>query len=88
MCPDWRDFVLNFAVCSADFYLPKRIHDLVSVPRIAFKDYLMDFFSKNFQESFLCLMCSVCSFIKLAQNTIVRYSIQFDFYHITQITFA
>ena len=47
MCPDWkwRDFVLNFAVCSADFYLRKRMdHDLVSVPRIAFKDYLIDFF--------------------------------------------
>ena len=44
MCPDWRDFLLNFAVCLADFYLRKRIHDLVSVPRIAFKDYLMDFF--------------------------------------------
>ena len=29
--PDWRwrDFVLNFAVCSADFYLRKRIHVLV-----------------------------------------------------------
>ena len=29
--PDWRwcDFVLNFAVCSADFHLRKRIHVLV-----------------------------------------------------------
>ena len=34
----WRDFVLKFAVCSADFYLRKRIHDLVSITRIAFKD--------------------------------------------------
>ena len=34
MCPDWRwrDFVLNFAVCSANFYLCKRIHDLDGVP--------------------------------------------------------
>ena len=31
---DWRwlDFVLNFAMCSANFYLHKQIHDLVSVP--------------------------------------------------------
>ena len=40
MCSDWRwrDFVLNFAVCSADFHSRKRIHDLVSITRIAFKD--------------------------------------------------
>ena len=30
--------VVNFAVCSADFYLRKRIHDLISTTRIAFKD--------------------------------------------------
>ena len=30
--------VVNFAVCSADFYLRKRIHDLVSTTRIAFED--------------------------------------------------
>ena len=40
MCPDWgwRDFVLNVAVCSADFYLREQIHDLVSITRIAFTD--------------------------------------------------
>ena len=40
MCSDWRwrDFVLNFAVCSADFYLRKLIQDPVSITRIAFKD--------------------------------------------------
>ena len=40
MCSDWRwrDFVLNFAVCSVDFHSRKRIHDLVSITRIAFKD--------------------------------------------------
>ena len=30
--------VVNFAVCSAVFYLRKRIHDLISTTRIAFKD--------------------------------------------------
>ena len=30
--------VVNFALCSADFYLRKRIHDLVSTTRIAFED--------------------------------------------------
>ena len=40
MCPDWRwrDFVLNFAVCSADFYLRTQMYDLISITRIAFKD--------------------------------------------------
>ena len=40
MCRDWMAWliVLNFAVCSADFYLRKRILVLVSVRRIAFKD--------------------------------------------------
>ena len=65
MCPDWRwrDFVLNFAVCSADFYLRKRIHDLVSITQTAFKDELMDFFFSTIFQEIISLSIVLCLFI-------------------------
>ena len=55
--------MLNFAVCSADFYLRKRIHDLVSITQTAFKDELMDFFFSTIFQEIISLFIVLCLFI-------------------------
>ena len=90
MCPDWRwrDFVLNFAVCSVDFYLRQRIHDLVSITRIPFKDYLMDFFKKIFSRSNFFVYCFVFVHnIGSKHDRKIKLTF-FDATHITRITSA
>ena len=59
-------------MCSRRFYLWEQIHDPVSVTWIAFNGKLMGFRKKIFKKQFVCLLFSVCSFIALVENMIVR----------------
>ena len=59
------DFVLNFAMCSADFNCVNG-----STIEIVFSE-LFGFEVKIFKKRLLCLLFWVCSFVDLAQNTIV-----------------
>ena len=59
-----------FCLVLSRFHLRERIHDPVSVTRIAFLGLTNGFLNKNFQV--IKLFINDCSFITFAQNTIVR----------------
>ena len=69
--PIWDGFCVEFCHVLSQFHLREWIHNPDSVFPIALKDYLFGFWIKIFKKRLLCLLFWVCSFIKLAQNTIV-----------------
>ena len=71
-------FIFFFCYVLSRFYSCERIHDPVSVTRIAFNGKRLGFRMKFLKKQFVCqLLFSVCSFITLVEKMIVRHSLHF-----------